>query len=71
MTISGSITTEGTEVDYWFDIGRMLRSESLLEALREEAEKRTKECIIQGYIQGELNCLWHNDTEIRGWWELK
>ena len=48
----------------------------LADALTEEAEDRAKTCIIEGYIQGELNCCYRtqrdgsDEEEIRGWWEI-
>jgi hypothetical protein len=34
-------------------------------------QEHVKEMIIEGYNQGELNCLMPDgDTEIRGWWQI-
>lgn len=58
---------------YWdFDAEQ---TEDLEQRLEEHAEERAKECIIDGCMAGELNCLYvddeGNDEEIRGWWEIK
>ena len=60
---------------YWdFDHELTLELET---ELTEHTEQRAKECIIEGYSSGELNCLYHtkqdgsDDEEIRGWWEIK
>lgn len=34
-------------------------------------EEYIKEMIIEGYSSGELNCLMPDDSENRGWWEIK
>jgi hypothetical protein len=44
-------------------------SPELLERLEESAEERAKECIIDGYVEGELNHC-DGEREIRGWWEI-
>ncbi len=40
------------------------------------AEERAKECIVNGYRSGQLNCFYYDNVriheeEIRGWWEIE
>jgi len=54
---------------YW-EIGRELTAD-LEVRLTSEAEERAQDCIIEGYREGELNCLDpESQEEIRGWWEI-
>ena len=38
--------------------------------LRDEAEERAKTCIIEGYVEGELNYE-DEDSSYRGWWQIE
>lgn len=49
--------------------------DELCDELDNHAEDRAKECIIQGYESGELNCCYvHSNTdkeyEVGGWWQI-
>ena len=60
-------------VRYW-DFDAELTDE-LEEVLTEHGEERARECIVEGYHSGELNCLYTDaqgeQEEIRGWWEIE
>jgi hypothetical protein len=70
MTHQGAVQACCHIVKYWYkwDGRRAKVSRSLLE---EEAEQRAKDCIIEGYCEGELNCLTPNSQEVRGWWAIE
>jgi hypothetical protein len=44
-------------------------TDEVKELLEEGAEERAKECIIEGYVEGELNTV-VDEEEVRGWWEI-
>lgn len=67
-TVRGTVTVCGHTVEYWYDVEDIKLSDELVESLKEEAESRAKAMINEGYNQGELNCLWQGEEEIRGWW---
>ena len=68
--INGNINVCCHNVFYTYDIGRLKNTEELREQLAEVAEERAKECISNGYREGELNCVWKGEQEIRGWWKI-
>lgn len=51
----------------WF-----LRGDSAPHSLDEASEEHIKQCIAEGYNQGEL-CVMQEDgeSELRGWWSIK
>jgi hypothetical protein len=60
-------------IRYW-DFEHELTDE-LKELLTEDGAARAKECIIDGYREGQL-CTYHvddkgNEEEIHGWWEIE
>lgn len=72
-TFDGEVSVCAHRVSFWYDIGERELTDELRERLGEEAESRAKECIIEGCISGELNCLYDDgseDAEIRGWWDI-
>jgi len=69
-------TTEGIvkacchTVSYWLG-GDHEISEALKKEMEEHAEERAKECIVQGYNQGELNYIESTtEHEYTGWWRI-
>ncbi len=74
MTFKDIIETCCHYVSFNYDVGKIKLTDELKSRLTEEAEDRAKTCIIEGYIQGELNCLWVSsggkEQEIRGWWKI-
>jgi hypothetical protein len=56
-------------VTFWYE-GPQPISTPLEIYLTDEAERRAKECITQGYNQGELNYE-NNDVNYRGWWKIE
>lgn len=39
--------------------------------ITESEEQHIRECLIENYVEGELNMLNDKDIEIRGWWRIK
>lgn len=56
-------------VSFWYEGSEKITPE-LGQYLEDEAERRAKECITQGYSQGELNYE-NNDVNYRGWWKIE
>ena len=69
--VSGTIEVCAHNVSYSYDIGNRRETPELREALKEEAESRSRELINTGCVSGELNCLWRGEAEIRGWWQIE
>lgn len=67
----GVVETCAHRVSFWFDLEEIELTPELEEWLTEHAEERAKQCIIEGYVSGELN-YYHSDTdsELRGWWDI-
>ena len=65
----GEITVLAHIISFRWSGEQKITSE-MQEALTELAENRAKECIIEGYVSGEL--IYDNDNLFyRGWWEIK
>ncbi len=56
-------------IRYWNFPKRILTDE-VKSLLDDEGERRAKDCIIDGYSSGQLNCL-YDETEFQGWWEIE
>jgi hypothetical protein len=70
-TIEGSVKVCAHEVSYWYD-GEHPISDSLKKEMEEHASERAKGCIVEGYIQGELNFIdSHTEHEYGGWWKIE
>ena len=73
MRYEGVVSVCAHRVSYWYEWdGRRVKPE--VEVLEEAAEDRAKECLVEGYVSGELNCLvpWGcTDHEVRGWWSIQ
>jgi hypothetical protein len=57
---------------YWWS-GKPTLTDDVRDSLKEDAEGRAKECIIEGYHSGELCSLvveGDKDYEVFGWWEI-
>jgi hypothetical protein len=69
MIHEGVINVCAHRVSYWYEWdGRRVKPD--VAVLEEAAEERAKECIIDGNVSGELNCL-IDDKEVRGWWDIE
>jgi len=69
--VEGKISVCAHNVNYSYEVHDIAVTKELEEALREEAEERSNSMINEGYISGELNCVWKGETEIRGWWQIE
>lgn len=68
--VKGTISVCAHRVQYSYEIESIDITDELKEVLEAEAESRAKAMIIEGYVQGELNCVWEGETEIGGWWKI-
>lgn len=69
IVVAGEFETMCHYISYRFWNFKAKDTPELHEYLKESALERARECISEGYREGQLNCLW-NDEEIRGWWEI-
>jgi hypothetical protein len=58
-------------IGYWFEGESTLTDMELRNRLlEEEAESRSKECLNEGYVSGELN-IETDSISARGWWNIE
>ena len=70
--IEGEITVCAHRVVYRYWDAENSITDELAREMEEGAEQRAKECIIEGYIAGELNFYRAEpEEEISGWWEIQ
>lgn len=67
----GKVQVCAHTVEFWYELDDLNLSDELESCLTEAAEERAQSCIIEGYLSGELNCLWRGEREIRGWWNIQ
>lgn len=72
----GEVSVCAHRVSYSYRIGKRELTDQLRELLEEHAEERAKACIIEGYVEGELNCWVQGEEdedgeEVRGWWQIE
>lgn len=55
---------------FWGDLPESaLQDETLGDSLKNAAEERAKECIIEDYVEGELNYE-TDEFQLTGWWKI-
>ena len=72
----GTVHVCAHRVTFWYDLEELSLSDELRDQLTTEAEDRAKYSISEGYVSGELNCLYidhenDKDYEVRGGWEIE
>lgn len=69
-TIEGKVSVCAHNVIYSYEVEGIEITLGLQGALQREAEERAKTMINEGYVSGELNCIWQGEHEVRGWWQI-
>lgn len=69
-TFSDEVDVCCHRVSFYFEMGRRVWNDDLLDALKEEAENRAKAMISEGYQSGELCMIWRGSKEFFGHWSI-
>ncbi len=59
------------QVSFWYDIDESEVTTDIADALTEEAERRAKELINQGFHSGSLNHVIGGEREVGGFWKIE
>ena len=79
-TVEGEVSVCAHRVSWWVELEEGMRlthddKAELLEEVEEAAEERAKECIVEGYVSGQLIHHYYRqrddkEFELLGWWDI-